>query len=84
MVDLNKEAEEYAHNNFEMHETNNYKALKQGFIAGGNSKFVKQQILQVQIDALSTLRLGINDDNTVTVFEIKDKIKQLQQKLKQL
>ena len=27
-------AEYYAHNYFDMHETNNYKALKEGFIAG--------------------------------------------------
>ena len=27
-------AEYYAHNYFNMHETNNYKALKQGFLAG--------------------------------------------------
>jgi hypothetical protein len=31
---LEKAAEYYAHNNFEMHETNHYKALKQGFEAG--------------------------------------------------
>lgn len=31
---LEKESEYYAHNYFEMHETNNYKALKQGFEAG--------------------------------------------------
>jgi len=31
---LEEAAEYYAHNYFEMHETNNYKALKQGFEAG--------------------------------------------------
>ena len=31
---LEEAAEYYAHNNFEMHETNNYKALKQGFEKG--------------------------------------------------
>jgi len=30
MKTLEEDAEKYAHNNFEMHETNNYKALKQG------------------------------------------------------
>jgi plasmid replication initiation protein len=29
-----KLSEYYAHNHFDMHETNNYKALKQGFEAG--------------------------------------------------
>ena len=31
---LEEAAESFAHNYFEMHETNNYKALKQGFIEG--------------------------------------------------
>ena len=31
---LEKAAENYAHNYFDMHETNNYKALKQGFEIG--------------------------------------------------
>jgi hypothetical protein len=31
--EIEKEAEHYAHNYFNMHETNNYKALKQGFLA---------------------------------------------------
>lgn len=32
----------YAHNYFNMHETNNYKALKQGFEAGVQSNFAKE------------------------------------------
>ena len=31
---LDKAAEYYAHNYFDMHETNSYKELKKGFIAG--------------------------------------------------
>jgi hypothetical protein len=31
---IEEAAEYYAHNNFEMHETNHYKALKQGFEKG--------------------------------------------------
>ena len=31
---IEKAALNYAHNYFDMHETNNYKALKQGFIEG--------------------------------------------------
>lgn len=34
--ELELEAEKYAHNWFDMHETNNYQALKQGFKAGYN------------------------------------------------
>lgn len=33
-METEKLAEYYAHNYFDMHETNNYKALKQGFLAG--------------------------------------------------
>lgn len=33
-MELEKLAEHYAHNYFDMHETNNYKALKEGFLAG--------------------------------------------------
>lgn len=32
--EINSASENYAHNHFEMHETNHYKALKQGFEAG--------------------------------------------------
>ena len=34
MVKIDLASEHYAHNFFNMHETNNYKALKQGFKAG--------------------------------------------------
>lgn len=34
MEDLNVASERYAHNNFNMHDTNNYQALKQGYKAG--------------------------------------------------
>jgi hypothetical protein len=36
MDDVKKYAENYAHNYFDMHETNNYKALLDGFLAGAN------------------------------------------------
>ena len=32
--EIEKAAEYYAHNNFCMHETNSYKELKKGFLAG--------------------------------------------------
>lgn len=40
---LEEAAAYYAHNWFDMHETNNYKALKQGFEAG--AKWQQEQIL---------------------------------------
>lgn len=33
---IEKASEYYAHNNFDMHETNSYKELKKGFEAGVN------------------------------------------------
>lgn len=36
-----KLAEHYAHNYFDMHETNNFKALKKGFSAGFNTAIEK-------------------------------------------
>jgi len=33
-VDVEKAADNYAHNYFNMHETNSYKELRKGFIAG--------------------------------------------------
>lgn len=41
----------YAHNYFDMHETNNYKALKQGFIAGAKWKtkimYSEEEVLDI-------------------------------------
>jgi hypothetical protein len=42
MKTLEEASEYYAHNYFDMHETNNYKALKQGFEAG--AKWILEQI----------------------------------------
>ena len=42
-------AEQYAHNYFDMHETNNYKALKQGFLAGFSAK---EEIIKERIKSL--------------------------------
>ena len=36
---IEEAAFKYAHNNFDMHENNNYKALKQGFEAGSDWKW---------------------------------------------
>lgn len=49
MENKEKLAEQYAHNYFDMHETNNYKALKQGFLAGFS---VKEDIIKEKIKSL--------------------------------
>jgi hypothetical protein len=40
--ELEEAAEKYAHNYFEMHDTNHYKALKQGFEAG--AKYMQKRM----------------------------------------
>jgi hypothetical protein len=81
MIDLSKEAEEYRKKWLFLKSGN---TINDTFIAGANSKYVRANIIHAKIDVLQTLRLGINDANTVTVFEIKSKIFELQQQLKQL
>jgi hypothetical protein len=86
MIDLNKEAEEYARNK------NSSVVFQEAhivdFTAGANSKFVKQQILQAQIDVLTGIRDKCtmyeleNMDNTLN--NMYNKVQELQQKLKQL
>ena len=46
---LEEAAENYAHNYFDMHETNNYKALKQGFIQGAKWKQDTQKVTRVEV-----------------------------------
>jgi hypothetical protein len=53
---LEESAESFAHNYFEMHETNNYKALKRGFIEGA-----KWQCDNI-IDKLE-MHIILNEDN---------------------
>jgi hypothetical protein len=50
--DIEKAAQQYAHNHFNMHETNNYKALVQGFEAGARLKIVQLQELQSELTQL--------------------------------
>jgi hypothetical protein len=86
MIDINKEAEEYAHNWFNMHETNNFKALKQGFMAGVKSKHVQAKIIQAQIDVLGIIYSDnkTSDFNSPTFQDVKYEMNKLQQQLKQL
>jgi hypothetical protein len=79
-MDINKEAEDYAHNHFVMQD-NHYQGLKQGFITGANSKWVQDKVLQAQIDVLRFIQ-----GNSITPYNvmIENKIKELQQQLKEL
>jgi hypothetical protein len=78
-MDITKEAEEYAksktsHKTFQ--ETH-----KRDFIAGANSKWVQDKVLQAQIDVLRFIQ-----GNSITPYNvmIENKIKELQQQLKEL
>jgi hypothetical protein len=53
---IEKAALNYAHNYFDMHETNNYKSLKQGFIEG--AKFQAERMYSEE-DLLSAFEAGM-------------------------
>jgi hypothetical protein len=79
MTDLNKEAEEYAKNKSSANVFQ--KAHIKDFIAGANSKYVKQQILLAKIDALRNIA-GDDDEHTEKRRVLH--ITRFQQELKQL
>ena len=79
MIDLNKEAKKYTkckspHKVFQ-------EAHIEDFIAGANSKYVKQQILLAKIDALRNIA-GDDDEHTEKRRVLH--ITRFQQELKQL
>ncbi len=93
MIDLNKEAEEYSNkiwggyvnDVFKHDDIITDKTLKEititDFIAGANSKYVKQQILLAKIDALRNIA-GDDDEHTEKRRVLH--ITRFQQELKQL
>lgn len=99
MIDLNKEAEEYSNkiwggyvnDVFKHDDIITDKTLKEitttDFIAGANSKFVKQQILQAQINPLLKYQQKLGGYDALSGLlkqEIQLDIYTLQQELKQL
>lgn len=79
MIDLNKEAEEYA-KRFQEKEDYGYNGEScsiedriemEAFIAGANSKYVQVKIIQAQIEILETLYYGIdlNDPEILQWYE---------------
>lgn len=64
---LEEASEYYAHNYFDMHETNNYQALKQGFIEG--AKWQQEQWEEDLKEAFSMGRLGKTDMSFKEWFE---------------
>ena len=65
-------SEHYAHNHFEMHETNSYKELKRGFEAG--AKYTNQRV----IDELENIAKEIYKAKEIGM-PIANRIKELKQ-----
>lgn len=88
MIDLNKEAKNLADNESLFRDglltLCNKKLFIKGAIAGANSKYVKQQILQAQIDVINNLEFNPRKDLIDFILSVNNKIIELQQKLKQL
>ena len=70
--ELEIDSEYYAHNNFEMHETNSYKELKRGFEAG--AKYTNQRV----IDELENIAKEIYKAKEIGM-PIANRIKELKQ-----
>lgn len=82
---LELEAEKYAkmvHENPVMKTFREY--TKQDFISGATSKFVERQKLEFAIKQLKSISLGLSDANTVTAYNLLQKIKELEQRLSDL
>lgn len=62
---LEEAAKYYAHNYFEMHDTNNYKALKQGFEAGAKWQaermYSEEEVLKFTQTILMQYKFGNTD-----------------------
>ena len=63
----------YAHNNFNMHETNNYQALKQGYEAGAiemaKRRYSEEEVKKLIIDFLFEKGIGREVKNVEQWFE---------------
>ncbi len=85
MIDLNKEAEEWAFwgpNSHRWSNNNDTAADNFGsFIAGANSKYVQAKIIQAQIDVLKSIRT-VGFEEAFVCLEIYNKVKELQQQFR--
>jgi hypothetical protein len=61
----------------------NYENDLNNVIIGLTSKYVEKQKLEFAIQQLKSVSLGLSDANTVTVYNLLQKIKELEQQLKQ-
>jgi hypothetical protein len=83
MIDLNKEAEKYAAIPCTLALTASQK-IQIAYMSGAtNSKYVQAKIIQAQIDVLKSIRT-VGFEEAFVCLEIYNKVKELQQQLKQL
>jgi hypothetical protein len=77
MTPLEKQAEHYAHNHFEMHE-NHYKGLKQGFIAGVESDFAKLELMRAELYILESPVYVDPAARKIAAKTVREQIKKLE------
>jgi hypothetical protein len=73
-LNLEEESTQYADNHFVMQE-NHYQGLKQGFIAGVNSKYVQIEKLKFGIEILRRRR---KEDYKPLLEDLQNQLKQLE------
>jgi len=89
MIDLQKEAEEYAKDMETVFvEPINDEHLRDfavtDFIAGANSKFVQAEKLKAQIEVLEKIKIAVSVKNTFTIQDVATRIKNIQEQLQLL
>ena len=87
--ELEKEAKEYSHKTWDMVPTYMDTSSERensitDFIAGAKSKYVEKQKLEFAIELLNQLEFDPKEDILDFVLHIESKIKELEEKLKQL
>jgi hypothetical protein len=74
---LEEAAEYYAHNYFEMHDTNNYKALRKGFQAGAKWQakrmYSEEDLRRAMITIIVFDRIKNSEDITQYITQLKKK-----------
>jgi hypothetical protein len=81
---LEEAAKYYAHNYFEMHDTNNYKALKQGFEAGAKWQQEQDKNKYSEEELKEAFRVGFNvgynDAESPSYLKFEEWFKQFKKK----
>jgi len=73
---IEKAAENYAHNYFNMHEINNYKALKQGFEAG--AKWQQEKMYsEEEVINIANYAFGFYRRNDLSDDELEDEFNRM-------